>query len=63
MQTDTYKLAKVMLEKNVLNEPTFSFAELCQIRDALMILARYGLADMDLLKEVNLYLRQIQDNK
>lgn len=54
----TNSIARKMLAENILNDKTFSFVELCQIRDTLMILARYGLADMDLLWEVNNYIGQ-----
>ena len=55
---DTKTLAKELLAKNVLNEPTFTIKELFEIRDALMILAKYGLQDQDLLDECLRYLAQ-----
>ncbi len=55
---NTRTIAKKLLEQNILNDPGFSFTELCKIRDALMILARFGLADMDLLWEVNRYISE-----
>ena len=41
----------------------YKLPELFQIRDALNILAGYGLADMDLMKEVNLYIEQLGSQK
>ena len=55
---DNLTIARELLAKNVLNEPTFTIKELFEIRDSLMILAKYGLADLDLLVEVNKYILQ-----
>ena len=46
---DTKELTRRMLEKGFLKEETFTLKDLFEIRDALMILARYGLCDNDLL--------------
>ncbi len=58
MEIHTSEIARKLLEQNILNDPTFSLSELFQIRDACLLLARYGLEDKDLLKEVLMYLGQ-----
>ena len=55
---NTKELAQKMLEKGFLNEETFTIKELFEIRDALMILARYGLEDKELLTETLRYIEQ-----
>ena len=41
----------------------YKLPELFQIRDALNILASYGLADVDLMQEVKLYIDQLGNQK
>ena len=41
----------------------YKLPELFQSRDALNILAGYGLADMELIKEVELYILQLGSQK
>ncbi len=55
---DTHSIAKELLAKNILNEPTCSLQDLFRIRDACITLARYGLGDKDLLNETLKYLEQ-----
>ena len=55
---DTKEIARKLLAKNILSEPTFTLKEIFEIRDACMILARYGLHDQDLLDECLKYLGQ-----
>ena len=59
MNTDiANNIARKMLAKNILNEPTYSLQDLFRIRDACITLARYGLGDKDLLNETLKYLEQ-----
>ncbi len=53
---DTKAIARELLAKNILSDPTFTLKELFEIRDACMMLARYGLEDKDLLQETLKYL-------
>ena len=55
---NTQEIARKMLESGFLNEETYSLSDLFKIRDALMILAYYGLEDKVLLTEVNKYIAQ-----
>ncbi|MEK6818490.1 MAG: hypothetical protein AABY10_00995 [Nanoarchaeota archaeon] len=55
---DTKELTRRMLEKGFLKEPTFTLKDLFEIRDALMVLARFGLEDKELLTETLLYINQ-----
>ena len=55
---DTKILARELLAKNILNDPTFSLQDLFKIRDACLILARFGLEDIDLLNETLKYIVQ-----
>ncbi len=56
---NTYALADKLLASGILNEPPdFTLQELFKIRDALNILDFYGLADKDLLNEVNKFINQ-----
>ena len=55
---DTKILARELLVKNILNEPTLSLKELFEIRDSCLSLARYGLEDKDLLNETLKYISQ-----
>ena len=55
---DTKILARELLAKNILNEPTLSLKELFEIRDACLSLARYGLEDKDLLNEALKFIEQ-----
>jgi len=52
------RLSKLMKE-----EPGYDLQDLFKIRDALMVLQGYGLADMDLLLETMKYINQIGENK
>lgn len=55
---DTKILAKAMLEKGFLNKETYSLQDLFRIKDCLNILKGYNLADLDLLEEVEKFLKQ-----
>ena len=55
---DSKILARELLAKNILNDPTFTIKELFEIRDACMILARFSLEDKNLLNEVLRYIGQ-----
>ncbi len=63
MSIDTRSIAKELLAKNILDEPTYSLQDLFKIRDACMMLARYGLEDNDLLQETLKYLGERWENK
>ena len=52
------ELTKKILDKGILKDETYSLQDLFKIRDALMMLARYGLEDKDLLTETLKYLEQ-----
>jgi len=54
----TTEIARELLAKNILNDPTFSLQDLFKIRDACLILARFGLEDIDLLNETLKYIVQ-----
>lgn len=56
--TNTEKLAKRILEGGDLEKEGYSLQDLFRIRDGLEILGIYGLADLDLLTEVNKYIQQ-----
>ena len=58
MCIDTKILARELLAKKILNKPTFTIKDLFCIRDCLLILKSYNLADLDLLEEVNKYIMQ-----
>ena len=59
MPTNTKKLARKLLANGILSEPEqYTIRDLFRIRDALEILADYGFADLDLLKEVKKYITQ-----
>ena len=60
---NTKELARKLLASGELNEEGYSFRDLFRIRDALLILADYGLADLDLLKEVSKYIKQKEEEK
>ena len=55
---DTKELTRRMLEKGFLKEETFTLKDLFEIRDALMVLARFGLEDKELLDETLKYINQ-----
>ena len=52
------EIARELLAKNILNDKTFSISELFQIRDASLLLAKYGLEDKALLEETLCYIEQ-----
>ena len=59
MNTDiANNIARKMLAKNILNEPTYSLQDLFRIRDACITLARFELEDKSLLNETLKYLEQ-----
>ena len=60
---DTKNLAQKLLDIGILNEGTYSLQDLFRIRDALMVLAFYGLEDKNLLTEVQKYINQKGDEK
>ena len=55
---NTTELARKLLESEDWKDKGYSLHSLFQIRDALKVLQSYGLADEDLLKEVNKYIKQ-----
>ncbi len=59
MKIHTQEIARKLLEQNILNDPGFSIKELFEIRDSCLTLARYGLADMNLLEETLKYIGQL----
>lgn len=52
------EIARKLLEKNVLNDPTFTIQDLFKIRDYCLGLAKYGLCDQDLLDEVLQFIKE-----
>ena len=54
----TKELARKLLASGDLDKPGYSLQDLFKIRDALMILARFGLEDKELLTETLLYIDQ-----
>ena len=55
---NTKEIARKLLEGGVLTHRGYSLQDLFKIRDALYILDKYDLADTDLLKEVEKYIKQ-----
>ncbi len=53
---DTKAIARELLAKNILSDPSFTLKELFEIRDACMTLGKYGLEDNGLLQETLKYL-------
>jgi len=56
------ELARKLLQSGDLEKEGYSLKQLFEIRDALLILVKYGLGDKDLLHETNLYINQIREN-
>jgi hypothetical protein len=56
------KSALVKILHEMKNCPEYKLEDLFKIRDALVILQGYGLADMDLLLEVMKYINQKAEN-
>jgi hypothetical protein len=50
-----------ILQSDLLRQDDYTLHELIQIRDALYILDKYNLADIDLLREVEKYLEVIRE--
>lgn len=58
MSVNTTEIARKLLASGDLDKPGYSLQDLFKIRDACIMLARFGLQDKDLLNETLRYIEQ-----